>query len=71
MKTSEAVQKAIRQQIYLRVPETEMRATLTAPDAVDTWASGIHWSTYRAIVVKSGSFQSSTRKEPYSWNDDL
>jgi hypothetical protein len=63
--------KVIRSGIFSKLRPIQSKASSTAPDTADKWAVKIHWGTYRATVGNLGEFRSTTRKEPFSWNEDL
>lgn len=72
IKTTSDVTKVVKSGIIAKLAPIEAKATFTASNIADGWGlRPVHWSTYRATVVKMGEFQSFVRKEPYSWNDDL
>ncbi|KAK0105169.1 hypothetical protein ONS95_004433 [Cadophora gregata] len=57
----------IRTGIYSKVPAAEKVALAKVKDVVESWATGMHWSTHRTVNRNHGIWKDS-RKRNHKWN---
>jgi DNA-binding XRE family transcriptional regulator len=64
--------KAVEVGVKTKLRRIEKDAAKASLEIAKKWSEkGVHWCTFRAVVTRSGEYQSRLRQEPISWNDDL